>query len=650
MFVKTTSTDARALVQNILLPLTVCAVLAAYVLNPASAQEPRIPKPPSPEPIEVTELPLPPAAPSSNPGACTATINPHRTGCIDTAPLNFQSGSFLPDGHSALALVHFEGAPAAPDPASIYQGGQIIIVKADGTKFSNGDPWKCVTCGVPAKNAIGIGTDQAYPQAFADGKRILEGANIVDCSPYRVSDKRCTPDKVHIYPIRWNITPDGSGPGGNIRELRVNPDQVHLGFNGMTISKDGFGQFGYFARLVFNPHPKTGLPKAARYDLTHVTRLVPKDASNMNVLQRVPGHSDQLRFNYKAITVGEFRGFSKNGREAFYIGYPWESCNIDLFAVDMVTGKVRRVTSDPEYVDPIDASPGDKWVVVEETLGSGRQMFMAAMRGVPPIIDMLTTGYVSSVRNNGPRRFFQAYLLDRYGDRGSYEGQLLTAGNGAPGSFSDPNWNAMADPRWSPDGTRVVFWQAQVTSPSCGGSNPLPCPEPTEPGGRRFRMLVAHLTSRKPLPIRPLAPVSDDVPWATPYVPGSPLPQYPLLPNGTYTLRGKVSGLATVNIEQTENHRAIKTVAVTYKDFADQRDNIINGTEKVTELPSSDPATFSLDWHSNLVQSGKTHGAKITSANGFKSYINVFTNIFHATGTLTTTIDGHVYTQPGDED
>ena len=649
MFATAASTDPHPLVGYFFSSLAMCVILASCVFHPAAAQEPRIPRPPAPEPIEVTELPLPPSAPSNESGACTSAINPHRTGCIDTAPLSFQSGSFLPDGHSAVARVRFVGAPAAPDPASKYEGGQIIIVRADRTKFSNGDAWKCITCGVSPQQAFGIGKDQSYPQTFLDGKRILWGTNIVDCSPFMLTDDRCTAERVHIYPIRWNVTPDGSGPGGNMRELRLHPDNVHLGFNGMTISKDGFGQFGYFGRLVFNASPQTGEPRAPRYDLIHVVRMVPKEGAH-NVLEVDPQHPDRLRLDFNAITVGEFRGFSKDGREAFYIGYPWESCNIDVFAVDMTTGKIRRLTSNPEYVDPLDSSPDDKWIVAEDTRGSGRQMFMAAMRGVPPIIDLLTTAYVSSVRNNGPRRFFQAYLIDRYGDRGAYQGQLLTAGNGAPGSISDPNWNAMADPRWSPDGTRVVFWQAQVTSPACGGANPLPCPVPSEPGGRRFRMLVARFTSRKPLLTKPLAPVSDDIAWGTPYVPGAPLPRFTPIPEGTYTLRGAVSGSATVIFKDGEDHRGLKTVSVTYKDYSDEQGNIINGTEEVTRLPSLKPTIFALDWHSNLIQSGKHQGSKITSPDGFKTSIDVFTNTFEATGTLTTIVDGKRYIQPGNGD
>jgi len=556
----------------------------------------------------------------------------------------FQSGSFLPDGYHVVALMEFVGAPAAPDPASIYSGNQIIIVKADGTKFSDGDPWKCVTCGVPAQNAIGINRALDYPQTFRDGKRILAGTNIIDCSPFLVTDKQCTADRVHVYPIRWNITPDGSGGGGDIRELRLHPDNVHLGFSSMLIAHNRFDQFGYLARLEFNPKPTTGEPLAPRYDLTNVTLLF-REGVDQRVLTVDPKRPDQLRINHNGIEVGEFRGFSGTGREAYYVGYPWESSNLDVFAVDFTTGKVRRLTTHPEYVDPMDSSPDDKWLVIEDTRGSDRQMFLAAMRGLPPITDIVTSAATSSTRNNGERRFFQPFLLDRWGDRGNYYGQQLNAGNGKPGSPSDPNWNAKADPRWSPDGTSVIYWQSLVTSPACGGNNPLPCPESTEPGGRRMRMMIARFMSRKPVLTKAPTPISDTVPWGTPYIPGTPIPTRAVLPEGNYTLRGAVSGTARVSIAHTPDHSAVSTVAVAYENYSDEHGVVFRGTERVT---ATRPAltTTSLDWYSDIVQTGKTSARKVTSPDGFKLTIDVMKNIFQATGTLTTAVDGKTYRQP----
>jgi hypothetical protein len=110
---------------------------------------------------------------------------------------NNQSGSFLPDGRHVLVFERFMGAPTAPNPASVYQGAQIILVSTDGSRFSSGDPWKCITCGVPAQNAVGGNPTHDYPQAFSDGKRVLAGTNIIDCSPYLLTDTQCTAERVH---------------------------------------------------------------------------------------------------------------------------------------------------------------------------------------------------------------------------------------------------------------------------------------------------------------------------------------------------------------------------------------------------------------------------------------------------------------------
>ncbi|XVQ11818.1 hypothetical protein ACQP1W_04300 [Spirillospora sp. CA-255316] len=96
-----------------------------------------------------------------------------------------------------------------------------------------------------------------------------------------------------------------------------------------------------------------------------------------------------MKFNSEAITVGELRGFSGSGREVTYIGYPAESSNIDVFAADLKTSKVRRLTAHPEYIDPIDISPDDRWTAAMDTRGTDHQMFLAGMRGIPPVTDLI---------------------------------------------------------------------------------------------------------------------------------------------------------------------------------------------------------------------------------------------------------------------
>lgn len=374
-----------------------------------------VPDPSEPEPIEVVELPLPPVAPSNDTVACTAAINPHRTGCIGQALGEFQAGSFTPDWNHVVVNVEFVGAPTAPDPASIYTSEQLILVKADGTNFTNGDPWKCLSCGVPAANAVSLAPERDYPYAFRSGDKALWGRNILDCDGDPLSSDAYTPNTTHIYPTHWNTAVNGSGSGGTPRELRLHPDDVHMGWSSFT---DNGGQFAYFGRLEFNPEPSVGEPLAPRYDLVDVNLLVdPNDKAF------VTSNGTELQLSEDSITVGELRGFSGTGDEITYTGSSHESNNIDLFAVHVVTGAVRRLTSHPEYADPMAFSADNEWFVAMDTRGTDRQMWMSGMRGIPLLIDIVTVTVAAPTRNNGPRRFFQPILIDRYGDRGEYFGQ-----------------------------------------------------------------------------------------------------------------------------------------------------------------------------------------------------------------------------------
>jgi hypothetical protein len=594
-----------------------------------------LPDPPKPEPIDIFELPLPPVTLDEGEGGCTHEVNPRGTGCIGVFP-GLQNGNFLPDGNHVVVSLNFSGASAS----SIFTGLQLVLIKGDESTFPNGDPWKCITCGVPESQQANRASSLDYPQAFRDGTRILAGRNIIDCGPYQLASAMCTPDKINIYPIHWNIEADSSGTGGAMRELRIHPDNVHLGFSAMSFEGGSISQFGYFARLDFNPYPTTGIPRAPRYDLVNVTRLFnPQNVAPLTI------NGDEIILAPHAIAVGEIRGFTGSGREITYVGASVESCNIDVFAADLTTGMVRRLTNDPEYVDPIDYSYDDEWYVVMDTLGTDRQMFIAGMRGIPPLVDLIVTGVVASIRNNGHRRFFKPWLIDRYGQRGDYSGQQINAGDGAPGSVSDPQWNGMADPKWSPDGTRIAYWQQLTHSPACGGTNPLPCPKSTADGGRYDRIMIAHLSSRKPKQQESIVLASDVVPWGVPYVPGSPNPTLLSPKAGIYTLMGKISGSALVDLAANSHGTSVDTVAVAYQNYSNDGIHFINGSEEVSiSFPS--PTLFHVDWYSNLTGTGKTLSSKRTGKEGFHLDIDVLRNIFVANGTLTTIVDGIVYKQP----
>ncbi|KAK1488816.1 hypothetical protein CABS01_02446 [Colletotrichum abscissum] len=563
-------------------------------------------------------------------------------GCIAKAVGDFQAGDFTPDGKNVIVNVVFTGAPTAPNPASIYDGEHVLLIKADGTNFTNGDPWKCLSCGVPAVNAISLDPQKDYPHVFRSGDKALWGHNILDCGGAPLESDACTPNKTYIYPIHWNTAADGSGKGGSPREMRLHPDDVHMGWSSFTSTG---GQFAYTGRLNFNAERTVGETLAPRYDLVDVNLLFDPTRANP-----ITTNGSELIIHNNAIAVGELRGFSGNGEEITYIGNPVESTNIDVFAVHVQTGAVRRLTSHPEYVDPMAFSADNDWFVAMDTRGTNRQMWMSGMRGIPPLIDLVAVTVAASTRNNGPRRFFQTILIDRYGDRGDYYGQRINAaGVESGGAINDPNWNGRADPAFSLDGTKITYWQALVVSPSCGGANPLPCPESTAQGGREYRVMLAQRIGREATAPAPIYKIPDVIPWATPFPPGTAIPESPFtVEPGNYTLRGKVSGIAGVSIApDSTNVSGLGSVAVNYTNYSDDGEHILNGFEDVTVkilLPNF--WTNQVDWVSDIVQTGVVNGTKKTSEGGFHLIIDAELNLFNASGTLVTTIDGVEYKQP----
>lgn len=600
-----------------------------------------VPPTPLPEAIDLVRLQLPPGVPNDTVGACNAQVNPHGTGCLLVPTrAQFRSGDWLPDGRHVTVQVVFAGAPAAPDPASIYNGTQIIILKTDNSTFPGGSKWKCITCGVPKANIFDFVDNWEYPQSFDDGKRILFGPNIASCGEHMLASDECTPDKTYIYGINWTTQPSASESGG-IRELRIHPDNVHLGFNAFALGGTSLGQWAYFGRLVFNPTPATGSP---RYDLINVYRLY-----RPSLPMPLSAEGSQLSINTSAISVGEFRGFSGRGDEVVYIGNSVESCNVDVFACHLQTGAVRRLTSHPEYIDPLDASPDGKWWAILDTRSTDRQMFLAGMRYVPPVIDQIVSTVVSSTRNNGMRRFFTPWLIDNTGDRGDYFGQKIN-GPGfselGSGDLRDPQWNAQADPRWSPDSRQLLYWEAQTISPACGAPNPLPCFASKEEYGHDVRVIIATFTDREPAAYVPVPVVPDEVPWGELVQSGAAVPPRVGVPAGSYTLQGRKAGYADVVIGAADNDTKSDMVAVTYHNYSDDGEYFLDGRENVTRYRPS--LTLShLDWFSDLVQVGKgQRNTKKTSPDGFHITIDVMVNLFDANGTISSTVDGVTYKQP----
>ena len=590
------------------------------------------------ERVVVEELALPPTAPSTAAGSCT-----NKTGCIDPSDYGISEGpGYMWDGHYVLLPITFAGAAAAPDPRSIYSGDQVIAIRTDGSKFKNGDAWKCITCGVSDKfhanrqHPAPYGNGQLlvdHPQPMHDGSRALVGTNILDCGAHQIVADDCTPEETKIYPI----VPYRNG--AFVRELRLHPDDVHLGFSDAIISGSTFvDEYGLFGRLEFNA-------AASRYELRNVSFLLSTDPMKTGQPISVdPTHPNQLTTHAPAGVVGEFRGFSSDGKFVLGTGL-FDSGNIDLFFTDLVSGISRRVTHDPAYTDPSHTSPDAKWLVFMDGRVNDRMYFAAALPGVPPLTDMASASSIQYLYNNGYRRFFEPFVVSTAADREDsniHDGFQLNGGQDA--NIADPLWNGRADPAWSPDGTNIVYWQAQVMPPACGAGQPTApsCPASHEPGGRRTRLMIARFTSRKPISVPRALRAGDEIPWGIPYHSGDALPKRTHLPAGTYKLTGQVSGEATVVITENADKTAIAEVEVTYANYSRDGLNILNGTESASSAPFT--------WHVDLTLAGQHKGTrKTTEPGGFvvtPPPANDPLGRAIITGNLTTTLDGHTYSSP----
>jgi hypothetical protein len=599
--------------------------------------------PPVPEPEEVVleRLPVPPVPVD---GACDLAADPQ--GCVTNID---QVGGFI-DVATIAANVTFSGAPG-----SAFDGRQVIAIRIDGSTFDNGTPWKCLTCGMPEANRNGLGANVSTSdlEPFNDGRRILAGQAILECA-HDLASSACTPENTFLYPIRWNTSPTGEGPGGSMRELRMHPDDVHLGWSSLAIGTK-LDQFMYYGRLEFNPAPTSGSPAVPRYDLTNVNVMY--DGDRPGPVWPDPDDPGELRLDPLPQEVGEFRRWSKDGQWASYVGYPSQSNWIDMFAINLETGETRQLTRHPEYTDPMDFSYDGEWTVMLDTRtggggaeGADRQRFMSAIPGIPPLTDLISTGFVSSVRNEGQRRFFQPILLDIHGDRGDYEGQALKDSclEGAqPGNLCDLDWAALSDPHFSPDGTSIVYREVN----SGVGA-------PDEVTGRSSRIVIARLVEREPKAYTSPEPAPDVITWATPYTPGDPTPfrSTLLTPEGTYTLPGAVFGSAEVTIAHDTTSGptpVVAEVAVSYDNFSMDGINVVNGTERVVRLPAPQSTTTApaLEWYSDLTLTGCQDGTKITfgpdgeEGGPFRARIDLFQTILFSEGDLVSTIDGVSYSK-----
>ncbi|AYJ50387.1 hypothetical protein [Rhodococcus sp. P1Y] len=148
-------------------------------------------------------------------------------------------------------------------------------------------------------------------------------------------------------------------------------------------------------------------------------------------------------------------------------------------------------------------------------------------------------------------------------------------------------------------------------------------------------------TAKDPVDVKPATIVE----WGIDYTPGQPMPPRPSIPAGTYTMNGAAGGVADITVTANDKGTRTMSISVVFDEFTDDGELIINGPQSA-EIYQDSPLS-DITWKADLTISGLYDGTVVTSPEGFTlDRQTKRDNVMRATGTMTTTINGHTYNQP----
>ena len=393
---------------------------------------------------------------------------------------------------------------------------ELLRIAEDGTDFA------CLTCNLerpsiePLLKAI----------AFPDDQRLL--VRVGEQSPIRNGTHaviECTPsvtdcDEATFSPIDAPATEDAAVQQPQ-REFRLAPDGVTVGFSQVRTAEDGSTAFV----AAVGSLRRSG----SRYVLDD-TRVVSR--------------------------LGELKNFTPDGAAVLISGFttlPDRAADPDIVRIDLATGEQTEVTDNGDYDEDIAFAPDGETYAVFSGRGAGLFETVSQVRrpnDIGPGLDAL----FSALFVNNRRELLEPWLVPTGAEQRGEWGQLLN-----PGSLEE-GWDARTLVGWHPDGDRVLFWEDRGD----------PFAAPTADG---TRIVVVHLTDREPAPT-PSADPSPTPDW------GEPLAGYvpPALAVAT-SRDGAVSGRVVVDFTPSATPGA-GTIEVTYQDYSDDGEWVVDGTER----------------------------------------------------------------------
>jgi hypothetical protein len=427
---------------------------------------------------------------------------------------------------------------------------EVMSVAPDGSDLD------CLTCGVAPELALPL----LKPIAFADGERVA--VRVGNQSPVAAADHavlECAPsvadcDRAELVPL---VAPAATDPSvqQDQRELRLAPDGVHVGISQVRTSSGG--------------EPVL---------IAIVARL------------RRTATSYQLDDPRVVSERGELKSFTPDGRQVLVAEFtpgPFELANPDVVSIDLATGEETRVTTAPDYDEPVELSPDGEWYVVGSGRGSGLFETVSQVRRPSLLghaLDPLTAALFAGYRP----RLLEGWIVRTGTEQDGATGQRIPS----PAGDLDgrPIWN------WRPDGTAITYWEGQGTGFE------------TDPGASR--LVVAELVDRRPS--ETAAPEDSPTPsWAPPlagFVPeGAPAPA---------SRDGRNRGSVVV---EAVDEGDVLAVEVTYLEFSDDGEWVVDGVERAERRGGT--TTYTADLTLSGDHAGFLRADAVISVGGIEGWI-----------------------------
>ena len=445
----------------------------------------------------------------------------------------------------AIDQLHFpvpEGV--MPRLANWAPKGDLVVFN----DLNKGDIWlvdtnknktKCVSCSMSDSPKI----QNAFTYVLPDYKRIFVAGELgpavymVECA-----DTVWTCDKYKWYQVDLSGDIDPASPSIGRRTYHMAPDGAHLGYtnqqlNGLImivteLSKNSTHYFGVDYKVV-NPSPE---PTGA-------------DSSLQSFLNVAP--------------LYELKTFADSGRSIIFVGSYTEG-NLDQFKMDLKTGDVTRITSNPDWDEDGAPSPDNSLHAVASWRTQHRIDTLGLLEPDLPFLSFLPAAALAGYYVSTFQCDLQTWLLQPQGDLPGRVGQPVAPYLG--GNMYTHN-NLAGQNIWSPDSNKIILQESFFSAPP--GSN---------------EVVVNKLASPNRVTVAKLAKAPGAVPKAETTVVGkwAPKPQGYLgltAFQGSHTFKGKHGG--SVNVTMIGSLSQASKFSVTYDRYSGDGHSFLDGVSTV---------------------------------------------------------------------